>query len=217
MDTKEKLDRLAEFQAQRDLIEVEKRALLDDVKIPAEVEEIVKAGMEKLNKAGDDYLPAKIEFDKQCDAEYEAIVIPEEIRAALAEIDKKRQDIMAKKRDYDMEAGRIIDKKRVAIQAEVEAQTKDVYAALAQRKAEIEAEFAGKAEAVDENIKKLTKDIKADVTNLHYTVNGTYLQAVYGKGKKTWIPQRLDAYTETHPDIKECYTVGDPSVTIRKI
>jgi phage host-nuclease inhibitor protein Gam len=106
---------------------------------------------------------------------------------------------------------------RDAIQYEVEAQTKDVYAALAQRKSEIEAEFSGKAEAVDENIKKLTEDIKTEVKNLHYTVSGKSLQAVYVKGKKSWIPQRLDAYVETHPDIKECYTVGDPSVTIRKV
>ena len=217
MDTKEKLDRLAEFQSQRDLIEIDKRTLLDDVKVPAEVEAIIKAGMEKLNTAGDDYLPDKMDFDKRCDAEYEAIVIPEEIRVALAEIDKKRQSIMDKKRDYDMEVGRIIDKKRIAIQTEVEAQTIDIYAALARRKDEIEAEFSGKEEAVDENIKKLTEDIKADVRNLHYTVNGTYLQAVYGKGKKTWIPQRLDAYTETHPDIKECYTVGEPTISIRKV
>jgi hypothetical protein len=217
MDTKEKLDLLAEFQAQRDLIETNKRALLDDVKVPTEVEAIIKAGMEKLNKAGDDYLPDKMDFDKQCDAEYEAIIIPEEIRVALAQIDKKRESIMTKKRDYDMEVGRIIDNKRIAIQAEIEAQTKDIYAALAQRKAEIEAEFSGKTEAVDENIKKLTDEIKNDVKSLHYTVNGKYFQAVYNKGKKSWITQRLDAYTETHPDIKECYTIGDPSVTIRKI
>jgi len=217
MDTKEKLDRLAEFQTQRDLIDMDKRQLLDEVQIPAEVEAIVNNGMDKLNKIGDEFLPAKKLFDDQCDAEYSAIEIPEDIRIALAEIDKKRQDIMNKKREYDMNVGQLIDEKRIALQAEVETKTIDVYAAIARRKDEIEAEFAGKAEAVDENIKKLTEDIKADVKSLHYTVNGKYLQAVYNKGKKSWISQRLDAYTEIHPDIKDCYTVGDPSVTIRKI
>jgi hypothetical protein len=217
MDIKEKLDRLYEFQAQRNLIELDKRALLDEVKVPAEVEEVVRVGMEKLDKVAGEFLPRKTEFDKQCDAEYEAIEIPEEIKATLAEVDKKRASIMAKKRDYDMEIGRLIDDKRKEIQAEIEAQTIDVYAAITRRKDEIEAEFAGKADAVDENIKKLTEEIKTDVKGLHYTVTGAHLQARYTKGKKNWIQQRLDAYTETHPDIKDCYTVGEPSVAIYPI
>ena len=44
-EIKSKLDKLANFQAHRDLLESDKRALLDDVKVPAEVEAIVSAGM----------------------------------------------------------------------------------------------------------------------------------------------------------------------------
>ena len=40
-----KLDLLAEFGSEKDSIEAHKRDLLDDVKVPAEVEAIVKAGM----------------------------------------------------------------------------------------------------------------------------------------------------------------------------
>ncbi|MCJ7443116.1 MAG: hypothetical protein MUO26_01050 [Methanotrichaceae archaeon] len=217
MDTREKLDQLAEFQSQRDLIDIEKHALLDEVKIPAEVEMIVKAGMERLNKAGDDYLPDKIDFDRQCDAEYESIVIPEEIRTALSEIDKKRQSIMDKKRDYDMEVGRIIDNKRIAIQAEVEAQTKDIYEALAQRKAEIEVEFAGKSGAVDENIKKLTEEIKADVLTAGSSIKGKYYQGVYVKGRVTWDTSKMDGYAVGHPEVLFMRKEGEPSCTIRKI
>ena len=28
---------------------------------------------------------------------------------------------------------------------------------------------------------------------------------------------RLEVYTKKHPEIRDCYTVGDPSVAIKKI
>jgi len=217
MDTKEKLDLLAEFEAQREQIDSNKRALLDDVKIPAEVEEIVKNGMKQMGEVESSFAPTLKAIAEETDIKLALIVIPDEIKAALAEIDGQRAEVRKRQEEQEFEIAQRIRAIKAEVQAGVEAKTKDIYAAIAQRKAEIEAEFAGKAEAVDENIKKLTDDIKSDVKNLRYTVSGQYRQAVYNKGKKSWIAQRLDAYTETHPDIKECYTVGDPLVTIRKI
>jgi hypothetical protein len=110
-----------------------------------------------------------------------------------------------------------IQAEKSAIRAEVEAQTRGVYDAIAQRKAEIEAEFLGKTEAVDENIAALEKEVKEAVKSIGFTVASAHYQAVFTKGKKSWINQRLEKYTETHPDIKECYTVGDPSVALRRL
>ncbi len=217
MDTKEKLDQLSEFQAQHDLIDIDKRKLLDEVKIPAEVEEIVRNGMKQMSEVEDSFAPTLLGIKDEAETKLALIIIPEEIQIALAEIDRQRAIVKAHQGNEETKIALRIRAIKAEIQANVESKTKDVYAALAQRKAEIEAEFAGKTEAVDENIKKLTDEIKVDVRSLHYTVNGTYLQAVFNKGKKSWISQRLDAYTETHPDIKDCYTVGEPSVTIRKI
>jgi hypothetical protein len=215
LETKAKLDQLADFQAHRDLLDSDKRALLEDVKVPEEVQTIVSAGMKRISQVVID--PEADAFNTQIETELLAIVVPEEIKAQLAEIDRTRAAIMEKKRRHDFDASRRFEAQKIAIQAEIEAQTADVYKAIAQRKAEIEAEFAGKADAVDENIRKLTEEIKDEVKVLKFTVKGTHLRAEFTKPKKSWIPQRLDAYTENHPDIKDCYTLGETSVTIKRI
>ena len=46
----EKLDQLAEFHFQKDSIEAQKRALLDEVKVPQEVQAIVADGMQRMDK-----------------------------------------------------------------------------------------------------------------------------------------------------------------------
>jgi hypothetical protein len=217
LEIKTKLDTLSEYQAHRDLLEVDKRKLLDEVKIPAEVEAAVSAGMRRLNEADAAYiLPYREAHDKHQQM-LDAIVMPPEVREAINEYNQKRKNAD----DWLVQEQEVISKDlrsaKEDIRSSTESATKDVYAALAARKAEIEAEFAGKAEAVDKNIEKLTEEIKADVKVIGFTVAGAHLQAVWGKGKKSWIPQRLDKYTETHPDIKDCYTVGDPSVSIKRI
>lgn len=216
-EIKTKLNALADYQAHRDLLEADKRALLEEVKVPDEVQAIVSAGMKRMSEAEMSFIPAinaLIETEK---ADLAAIVVPEEIKAALAEIDRKRDEVSKAKEEKSAEIRKQIQVARAQIQAEVEAATQGVYTALQQRKAEIEAEFAGKAGAVDENIKKLTEEIKKDIAVFGLTVKGQFLMGTYGEGRKTWIPKRLDKYTETHPDIKECYTVGEPIVTIRRI
>src|SRR5512146_3218019 len=52
--------------------------------------------------------------------------------------------------------------------------------------ADIKAEFAGKAAAVDENIAALTADIKQAVLNGGATVKGSNLMAVWVKGRVSW-------------------------------
>jgi len=74
-----------------------------------------------------------------------------------------------------------------------------------------------KWEASNKNIADLEKTIRDEVKLIKFTVKGKYYRAEYGKPRKSWIADRLEAYTETHPDIKSCYTEGDPSVAIKRI
>jgi phage host-nuclease inhibitor protein Gam len=217
LEIKTKLDQLSNFQDHRNLLDADKRNLLEEVKVPEEVQAIVSAGMKNATEIEMSFIPEIESSIAQEKAELDAVVVPAEIKSALAEIDAKRAAIQARYRAQDAQRREMIAVQKETIRTEVESATRGVYTALAARKAEIEAEFAGKAEAVDENIKKLTAEIKKEVALIGFTVKGEHLRAEWGKGKKSWIPQRLDKYTETHPDIKDCYTVGEPNVSIKRI
>jgi hypothetical protein len=212
LEIQAKLNQLTDFQAHRDLIDADKRALLEEVKIPAEVEAVIASGMKQITEIEKSFEPKRQEVDLEVNTQLEKIVVPEEVKTILAEIDRQRALANAYRTAKQAE---ITERVQAKI-AEIQANTKDVYAAIAQRKAEIEAEFSGKREAVDENIAKLEKEIKEAVKLIGYTVESEHYQAVYSKPKKSWIPQRLEKYTETHPDIVECYTLGDPSVALRR-
>lgn len=217
MDTKEKLDLLSEFEAERDSIDANKRTLLDDVKVPAEVEETVKNGMKQMSEVEGSFAPTLKALSDEAEQKLALIVIPDEIKAALAEIDKQRAEVRKHQGEQEFEIAQRIRSIKAEVQARVEAKTKDIYTAIAQRKADIEAEFAGKTEAVDENIRKLTEEIKAEVKDLKISVKGSFYHAIYNKGRITWNTDKMEAWIVDHPFLKEARKEGDPSVTIRKI
>ena len=123
MDAKEMLDRLAEYQAQRTIAEMDKQALIDSVLTP-------------------------------------------EIKAKLADI---------------------------------------------------EAEFADKVGAVDQNINDLTAQVKQAVISEGQTVKGNYLQAVYMKGRVSWDTKTLEGLAIVMPKLLDAKKEGEPSVSIRKV
>ena len=214
-EIKELLDKLADFQARRDLLDSDKRALLDEVKIPEEVLIIQRAGNDQ-----QDEIERKATIDcRKINADIEdklsKIVIPEEVKSILAQIDEQRTAVLAegKKRENDIRVQSNLE--RQAIREATEAQTVDVYKAIAKRKAEIEAEFAGKAESVDENIRKLTEDIKANVKELGASVKSDYFHAIYVKGRVTWDTSKMDGYAVGHPEVLFMRKEGEPSVSIR--
>jgi len=216
-EIKSKLDQLADFQAHRDLLESDKRALLDDVKIPAEVEAIVSAGLKQMGEVEASFDPLLDALRKNAETQLSTIIIPDEIKAALAEIDRQRKTVQ----DTLFKAECVIREKiraaKETTSARVEAQTADVYAAIAQRKAEIEAEFAGKSEAVDENIRKLTEEIKAEIVTLKKSVKGDHFHAVYMAGRITWNTDMMEGWRETFPFLEKARKEGAPSVTLRRI
>lgn len=83
--------------------------------------------------------------------------------------------------------------------------------------AEIEAEFAGKGEVATEKATALEAEIKELVKTGAETVKGSFLMAVYAKGRVSWDTKGLDGFALTHPEILYMRKEGDPSVSIRRI
>jgi hypothetical protein len=213
----EKLDKLAEFYSQKDSLEFQKRTLLDEVKIPAEVEAVVSDGMKAMSEIESSMRKTATIFNKQIDAELSAIAVPEEIKEALAKIDKQRAEVLAKKRENDDFLTRSINVRKQELQAEIEKKTRDIYNQVAQRKNEIEAEFSGKAENVDDNIRKLEAEIKEEVKAGKKSVKGKFFHAVYVSGRITWNTEKMEAWLVDHPFLRDARKEGEPSITLRHI
>jgi hypothetical protein len=201
---KEKLDRLAEFYAQKDSIEANKRAMLDEVKIPAEVERVMRDGMQRM-QALDSEFPVKAKsIHEEVTAKLAEIEVPEEVKALLAEIDRQRALVYSWQSGKEAEIRESIHARKAAIQAETEAETRAVYDDVYQRKQEIADEFADKEKVAAENIAKLEAEIRADVIARaakkleedleadDLSVKNGLFHAVYSRGRITWDAKRLD-------------------------
>jgi hypothetical protein len=81
---------------------------------------------------------------------------------------------------------------------------------------DIEAEFAGKAQAASANIEELEGSIKTATLAHGESVRGAGFQAVWNKGRLTWDSKGLNAYADEHPEVLQYRKEGEPSVTIRK-
>lgn len=213
----QKLDALAEYHSQKDSIDEKKRALLDEVKVPAEVLKLQDEAQKEAQKAGA-FQRALIEnLRRECAAKLEEIVIPAEIKKQLESIDIQRNIVLsymtAKENEYKEAAA----KRGAEIHAAAQAQTAQVYADLAQRKKEIESEFFGKTQAVDENIKALEAEIREKTKAAKHTVKGKYFSAIYVKGRVTWNTESLDKYADQHPEVAYFRKEGEPSITLRKV
>ena len=105
---------------------------------------------------------------------------------------------------------------RDAANIEKQALIDEVYTPeIKQRMADIEAEFAGKTETVNENIAALEAEIKQAVINHGASVKGSFFHAVFAKGRVSWDTKSLDGYAAAHPELIAFRKEGDPSVSIR--
>lgn len=80
---------------------------------------------------------------------------------------------------------------------------------------EIEAERKTAMDALNGGIASLTEEIKADVIQAGATVKGSYLMAVWNKGRVSWDTKALDGYAAAHPEITAFRKEGNPTVSIR--
>jgi len=227
----QKLDMLAEFHAQKDLLEIDKCKLLDDVKIPAEVEAIVSEGMKAMAEIEGSMRATAKTFDALIEKELSEIAIPNELAIKLANLDRQRAELMkefsdiekqratinAKKCENDDFLTRSINVRKQELQTDIEGKTKAVYAQVAQHKNEIEAEFSGKAEDVEENIKKLEIEIKAEVKAGKKSVKGKSFHAIYVSGRITWNTDKMEAWLISYPFLKDARKEGEPSITLRRV
>lgn len=85
-----------------------------------------------------------------------------------------------------------------------------------QRLEEIEDEFAGRLEAVDANIERLEAEVRADVLNIQASQSGSFLQAIWNRGRVQWDTRGLEGYAREHPEILSYRKEGDPFISIRK-
>lgn len=243
MNIEEKLDQLAEFYSQKDALDLRKRELLNEIQVPAEIEQIVKNGMARISAVDEDVREASKAFDAKIDAKLAAIIVPQEYQDELAAIDRARAEILAKMDEVEAQKRAIrneqseqhaamfakVSKLKQDIQAETEAQTRGVYDAINQRKQEIEIEFNYKADDAQANIQKLEAEIKADMKRQaaekleadpkakDLSVKGKYFHAVYVRGRVTWNTDKMDAWCNDHPFLMEARKEGEPSITLRRI
>ncbi len=105
---------------------------------------------------------------------------------------------------------------RDAAMLEKQALLDEIYTAeIKARMAEIEAEFADKTKAVNENIAALEAEIRQAVIAHGASVKGSLLHAVFSKGRVSWDTKALDGYAAAHPELLSFRKEGEPSVSIR--
>jgi len=235
-DTKDliekKLEKLTEFRAARDMIEFQKRALMDEVKVPAEVLEV----QNRANDAAQKYAAAqqrKIdELRAECAAKMAEIEVPAEVAEVLKRIDHQRGMVRVFQEQQEKTMRDAIDAKRAELFEASKHETENVYSDLAARKAEIEAEFAGKERDADINIANLEKEIKADIIARaaekiaedieadDLSIKGGLYHAVYARGRVTWKAESLDKVIKKLAEVTreiDAFVANDQLGTIRKM
>lgn len=82
--------------------------------------------------------------------------------------------------------------------------------------AEIEAEYAEKAEFAQTNAKDIEAKVKAAVLEHGATVKSEHLQAVVSKPRVAYDSKALDGFAITCPEILAFRKEGKPTISIRK-
>jgi len=219
MTPEEMLEQLAEFQAQADLLELNRQELIDSVKVPDEVLAAQKEANERRQKLDSELWTREKRYDAMTADLLAAIVdppMPPEFVAAKAEADRKRQEIVNKATHDEDEDRKAVQSLKAKIDADLQAQIAEVYNQVAIRKQEINDEFSEKASGVLDNIAKLTADVKAEVIKVGKSVKGSVYQAVFVKGRVTWNTDMLDGMIIAYPELGKARKEGQPSVTLRK-
>jgi hypothetical protein len=214
------LDQLAEYQAQADLLTLDKQKLIDAVKIP---DEVLKA-QDEANKARQAVDSLLFATQKEINAQCRAVVadldepkLPPEYVEAMAAYRAQVEDANSQASYRSEQEQKRSAEKKAQIDADLQAKVSDVYAQVATRKLEISAEFDDKIDAAKNNVEKLTAHIKAETKAHGKTVKGQFYQAVYVKGRVTWITDMLDGMIVAFPALAKARKEGEPSVTLRKI
>jgi hypothetical protein len=82
---------------------------------------------------------------------------------------------------------------------------------------EIETEFAGRFELVDERIQALQEEVRAEVIRHGSSVKGTFLRAVWHQGRVAWDTSGMDRYALSNPEVLRFRKQGEPYVSITRV
>ena len=82
---------------------------------------------------------------------------------------------------------------------------------------DVNAEFAGKEQAVRDNMAELEAQVKQAVIEMQTSVKGGALQAVFNKGRVSWDSRKLEGLMIAFPKLAEARKQGDPYVAIKKV
>lgn len=217
MNTIEKLDALAEIDAQKTLLSIQKQELLDAVKIPAEVQAIHDKSVKQKGELDLRYSETANAIDYETGELLSAVVIPPEILEVYRQIEEARRKIEEKANREKAEAWNLMSREKARIDDEFNNSVAGVYTEVAKRKWEIDIEFSEKIDAADANAEKLKEEIKNEVKAAGKTITGKYKQAVYAKGRITWNTDKMEAWIVDHPFLKDARKEGDPSVSFRNV
>ena len=222
MTIKQLLDQLSDYQAQVAFLDMQKQELLDEVKIPAEVLAAQNEANKRRQAIDSNYWKQQaslLESEKALLSEIVDPPMPEEFVIALAAARHAREEIQAQTAAMIEQERKASDQAKSRLDAELQAKVADVYTQVATRKQEINIEFTEKASGANDNIAKLTAEIKEAVKECKESVKGSYLHAIYVKGRDGgWDTPKLEGYALAHPEILTAKKPdGEPSVTIRKI
>ena len=83
--------------------------------------------------------------------------------------------------------------------------------------ADIEAEFADKLQTVNDNVTNLEAEVRQAVIENGASVKGTFLHAIWVKGRVSWDGKSLEGYMAAHPEIAAFRKEGEPSVSLRGV
>ena len=75
-EIKSKLDQLAEYHAKRDMLEFEKRKLLEENKVPEYVQAIVKQSVQQMGEVEGSFAPTLKAIQEETDLQLSKIVVP---------------------------------------------------------------------------------------------------------------------------------------------
>ena len=219
MTHEEMLEQLAEFQAQADLLELQRQELIDAVKVPDEVLATQKEANERRQKLDAYFWERQNAIREEESATLDLVKEPELPPEYIAAFEAARKQQLEIQKRFAAEA----EKERLAvieaktrIDTDLQAQIAEVYNQVAIRKQEINDEFSEKASGVLDNIAKLTADVKAEVIKIGKSVKGSVYQAVFVKGRVTWNTDMLDGMIIAYPELGKARKEGQPSVTLRK-
>lgn len=83
--------------------------------------------------------------------------------------------------------------------------------------AEIDAEFNQKIDTINQEKQALESEIKQEVLAAGRSIKGTFHSFVWSKPRVSWDTKALEGYAAAHPEIQQFKTVGEPSVSVRKL